>query len=138
MNRHVPAAPHEHGFAPVTSCIGTRPASWSKIPAVLSVLDTCDWVFWVDADTLITNMSTPLERLLPTGPAWNAAVVAVVAAAAATTTTTTAEGRDGKAAGAGLGLGLGGPDLILTADSTGACGTGDSADGSDHEIAGGA
>ncbi|GFR48743.1 hypothetical protein Agub_g10701 [Astrephomene gubernaculifera] len=43
----------------------SRPASWSKIPAVLSVLDSYDWVFWLDADTLITNMSLPLETLLP-------------------------------------------------------------------------
>ncbi|KAG2423866.1 hypothetical protein HXX76_015024 [Chlamydomonas incerta] len=86
----------------------TRPASWSKIPAVLSVLDSSDWVFWVDADTLITNMSTPLEQLLPAGPAW-----AVVAAAGGEA----ANGADVETGGSGLGLG--GPDLILTRDSTG-------------------
>ncbi|PNH02209.1 hypothetical protein TSOC_011826 [Tetrabaena socialis] len=44
---------------------GSRPASWSKIPAVLSVLESYDWVFWMDADTLVTNTTAPLEALLP-------------------------------------------------------------------------
>ena len=47
----------------------SRPASWSKILAVLSALDAYDWVMWVDADILITNTSMPLERLLPAAAA---------------------------------------------------------------------
>ncbi len=45
----------------------SRPASWSKIPAVLSALAAHDWVFWVDADTLVTNPAMALEELLPAG-----------------------------------------------------------------------
>ncbi|KAG2432346.1 hypothetical protein HYH02_012920 [Chlamydomonas schloesseri] len=109
-NKQQYAALHGYRYVDASALLDrTRPASWSKIPAVMSVLDSCDWVFWVDADTLITNMSTPLERLLPAGPVWAAAAGA--------------EGRAGEPVAAGLGLGvglgLGGPDLILTADSTG-------------------
>ncbi len=42
-----------------------RPASWSKIRAVKHHLKQYDWVFWVDADTLITNSSKKVESLLP-------------------------------------------------------------------------
>ncbi|KAK1283491.1 hypothetical protein QJS10_CPB21g00387 [Acorus calamus] len=42
----------------------SRPASWSKILAVRSVLDDHDWVFWNDADILVTNPNITLERIL--------------------------------------------------------------------------
>eukprot|EP00262_Sarcandra_glabra_P003408 TRINITY_DN14088_c0_g1_i2.p1 TRINITY_DN14088_c0_g1~~TRINITY_DN14088_c0_g1_i2.p1 ORF type:complete len:333 (+),score=25.10 TRINITY_DN14088_c0_g1_i2:41-1000(+) len=41
-----------------------RPASWSKIIAVRSHLQKYDWVFWNDADTLVTNSNISLESIL--------------------------------------------------------------------------
>eukprot|EP00198_Chlamydomonas_reinhardtii_P012687 XP_001702024.1 predicted protein [Chlamydomonas reinhardtii] len=112
-NKQQYAALHGYRYVDASDLLDrSRPASWSKILAVLSVLDSCDWVFWVDADTLITNMSTPLERLLPAGPAW--------AAAASAATVAGADAADmADAVATRYGLGLGEPDLILTADSTG-------------------
>ena len=46
----------------------SRPPAWSKIRAVQNLLDNnrkCDWVFWMDADTVIMNSSIALESLLP-------------------------------------------------------------------------
>ncbi|KAG9441430.1 hypothetical protein H6P81_017284 [Aristolochia fimbriata] len=42
----------------------SRPPSWSKILAVRSCLRNYDWVFWNDADTLVTNSSISLENIL--------------------------------------------------------------------------
>jgi hypothetical protein len=42
-----------------------RPASWYKIQAMLQEMnDDCDYVFWMDADTLILNMKQKIEDLL--------------------------------------------------------------------------
>ncbi|XXG45419.1 hypothetical protein AAC387_Pa02g0506 [Persea americana] len=41
-----------------------RPASWSKIIAVKALLPYYDWVFWNDADTLVTNSTISLENIL--------------------------------------------------------------------------
>jgi mannan polymerase II complex MNN10 subunit len=53
----------------------SRPPSWSKIRAVQrlfgwiengsSVEEPCDWVFWMDADTVIMNSDIRLESMLP-------------------------------------------------------------------------
>lgn len=42
----------------------SRPASWSKILAVRSLLPNYDWVLWNDADTLVANPNISLERIL--------------------------------------------------------------------------
>ncbi|OAY78329.1 hypothetical protein ACMD2_19052 [Ananas comosus] len=42
-----------------------RPPSWSKILAVRSLLPSYDWVFWNDADTVITNPNISLVRACP-------------------------------------------------------------------------
>ncbi|XP_072960270.1 uncharacterized alpha-1,2-galactosyltransferase C1289.13c-like [Typha angustifolia] len=42
----------------------SRPPSWSKILAVRSHLRYYDWVFWNDADTLVTNPDVSLESIL--------------------------------------------------------------------------
>lgn len=42
----------------------SRPPSWSKILAVRSKLCFYDWVFWNDADTIITNPEISLENIL--------------------------------------------------------------------------
>lgn len=47
----------------------SRPPAWSKILAVQRLLnDQCDWVFWLDADTMIMNSSIALETILPADP----------------------------------------------------------------------
>jgi galactosyl transferase GMA12/MNN10 family len=45
----------------------TRPPSWSKILAVRRLLteEACDWVFWLDADTVIMNSNKSIEGFLP-------------------------------------------------------------------------
>ena len=45
----------------------TRPPAWSKIRAVQAMLTLyqCEWVLWLDADTVIMNSSIPLESILP-------------------------------------------------------------------------
>jgi len=43
-----------------------RPAPWSKVLAILEVLRTyqCDWVFWTDADAIITNPEIPVDGII--------------------------------------------------------------------------
>lgn len=44
----------------------TRPASWFKILAVKEAFrNGCDWVFWMDSDSLIMNSEIRLEDILP-------------------------------------------------------------------------
>ena len=45
----------------------SRPASWSKIRAVQRLLreEGCDWVFWLDADTVVMNSNKKVEDFLP-------------------------------------------------------------------------
>ncbi|ERM94936.1 uncharacterized alpha-1,2-galactosyltransferase C1289.13c isoform X1 [Amborella trichopoda] len=42
----------------------SRPPSWSKILAVKAHLHNYDWIFWNDADSLITNSNVSLEQVL--------------------------------------------------------------------------
>lgn len=65
----------------------SRPPSWSKIRAARRLLteEDCDWVYWMDADTVIMNSAKRIEDFLPApetgidlilseqkGPSWNA------------------------------------------------------------------
>ena len=63
----------------------SRPPSWSKIRAAQRLLqnEDCDWVFWMDADTVIMNSTIRIEDFLPSadvdlvltqqkGASWNA------------------------------------------------------------------
>ena len=45
----------------------TRPPSWSKIKAAQRLLneENCDWVFWLDADTVVMNSAKKIEDFLP-------------------------------------------------------------------------
>ena len=45
----------------------SRPPSWSKIRAVRRLLteENCDWVFWMDADTVFMNSHKRIEDFLP-------------------------------------------------------------------------
>ena len=61
-----------HGYRLVDSSPfldNTRPPSWSKIVAVRRLLiqekENCDWVVWLDADTVIMNPSKKFEDFLP-------------------------------------------------------------------------
>ncbi|MFO1458498.1 MAG: glycosyltransferase family 9 protein [Verrucomicrobiota bacterium] len=47
----------------------SRPMSWSKVTAVLELLEsgTADWVFWVDADAFILNPEVDVRTLLVPG-----------------------------------------------------------------------
>lgn len=49
----------------------SRPASWSKIRAVQRLLnqEACDWVFWLDADTVVMNSYKKVEDFLPAADA---------------------------------------------------------------------
>ncbi|KAJ0967267.1 hypothetical protein J5N97_024184 [Dioscorea zingiberensis] len=42
----------------------SRPPAWSKILAVRSRLSSYDWVFWNDADTVVTNPAISLESVI--------------------------------------------------------------------------
>jgi len=39
-----------------------RPASWSKLRFVLEALQSAEWVYWSDADSLVMNSVIPLTR----------------------------------------------------------------------------
>ena len=48
-----------------------RPAQWSKIKAVQRLFaadQNCDWVLWMDADTLFMNTEKKIEDFLPSDP----------------------------------------------------------------------
>ena len=45
-----------------------RPPAWSKILAAQDALQgNCDWVFWMDPDSLIMAQETRIEEILPAG-----------------------------------------------------------------------
>jgi mannan polymerase II complex MNN10 subunit len=45
----------------------SRPPSWSKIKAAQRLLneENCDWVFWLDADTVVMNSEKTVQAFLP-------------------------------------------------------------------------
>eukprot|EP01114_Cavostelium_apophysatum_P012599 TRINITY_DN2859_c0_g1_i2.p1 TRINITY_DN2859_c0_g1~~TRINITY_DN2859_c0_g1_i2.p1 ORF type:complete len:315 (+),score=49.00 TRINITY_DN2859_c0_g1_i2:43-987(+) len=51
-----------------SSLDSTRPLIWTKVKAVQQVIESktihCDWIAWLDVDTLIMNMSIPLESFI--------------------------------------------------------------------------
>ncbi|XP_078153613.1 alpha-1,2-galactosyltransferase gmh3-like [Carex rostrata] len=54
-----------YGFVDATTLVDrSRPPNWSKILAIQSSLRFYDWVFWNDADTVITNLDVSLESIL--------------------------------------------------------------------------
>ena len=57
---------HGYGFVCFDDKIDhQRPASWSKIPAICTVMGQgADWVFWTDADSLIMRPDIPLETFI--------------------------------------------------------------------------
>jgi len=67
------AAKHKYTIIDASNWIDpSRPPAWSKIQAVKRLLTLpehydCDWVMWMDADTLIMDSQVKLESLLPAG-----------------------------------------------------------------------
>ncbi|KAH9321812.1 hypothetical protein KI387_016451, partial [Taxus chinensis] len=58
---------HRHGYDFIDASIvldRQRPPSWSKILAVRAFLPDYDWIFWNDADSLVTNPDITLEDIL--------------------------------------------------------------------------
>ena len=60
----------------------SRPPAWSKIRAVQALFDDnhmdqqpCDWVLWMDADTVIMNSNVRIEDFLPADPTKDLIVV---------------------------------------------------------------
>ena len=63
-----------HGYAlevQRTPLVASRPAHWSKLPAIRRLLDRYDFVFWMDLDSLFTNPTLKIEQaiaVLEAGP----------------------------------------------------------------------
>jgi hypothetical protein len=58
-----------HGYVYIeetSSLNASRPTAWSKILAVKRHLPRFDWLFWTDADSLVTNPDVRLEAFLDT------------------------------------------------------------------------
>lgn len=55
-----------HGYRLIVaeSHDSSRPAAWTKIPLLLQHLSDFDWMFWTDADSVITNPDVRLEEFL--------------------------------------------------------------------------
>ena len=55
------------GYDVISEC-GTldpeRPPAWSKILLLRKLLDSYDWLYWIDADALIMNPETRLEDII--------------------------------------------------------------------------
>jgi hypothetical protein len=64
------AAKHNYKLIDASDWIDpSRPPAWSKIRAVQRLLNDpeydCEWVVWLDSDTLVMNSNVKLESLLP-------------------------------------------------------------------------
>ncbi|KAK1678404.1 hypothetical protein QYE76_039252 [Lolium multiflorum] len=65
-NRRAYAAVHGYGLAvlPPEAVDRSRPPAWSKVLALRAHLHRHHWLFWNDADTLVTNPDIALETIL--------------------------------------------------------------------------
>ncbi|XP_066399020.1 probable alpha-1,6-mannosyltransferase MNN10 [Miscanthus floridulus] len=65
-NKRAYAAAHGYGLValPASAVDPSRPPSWSKVLALRTHLRHHHWLFWNDADTLVTNPDIPLDRIL--------------------------------------------------------------------------
>uniref|UniRef100_A0ACD5WRT4 Uncharacterized protein n=1 Tax=Avena sativa TaxID=4498 RepID=A0ACD5WRT4_AVESA len=65
-NRRAYAAVHGYGLAvlPPQAVDPSRPPAWSKVLALRALLHRHHWLFWNDADTLVTNPDIALEMIL--------------------------------------------------------------------------
>ena len=67
-NKQRYAAKHGYHLYDESDALDTsRPPSWSKIRAARRLLteEHCDWVFWMDADTVIMNSHKRIQDFLP-------------------------------------------------------------------------
>lgn len=58
------AKQHGYDLHMFNESVGGRHPSWTKIPAVLSLMDSYDWIFGIDMDTIILNHGISLESFL--------------------------------------------------------------------------
>ncbi|KAH7288561.1 hypothetical protein KP509_31G031500 [Ceratopteris richardii] len=64
-NKRSYAKRHGYDFIDASSLLDrSRPPSWSKILAVRKHLPHYDWVFWNDADSLVTNPTIALDDII--------------------------------------------------------------------------
>ncbi|KAH9324959.1 hypothetical protein KI387_005137 [Taxus chinensis] len=64
-NKKSYAQSHGYDFIDASDAVDkNRPPSWSKILAVRNNLPNYDWIFWNDADSLVTNPNIYLEDVL--------------------------------------------------------------------------
>ncbi|RLN35793.1 putative alpha-1,6-mannosyltransferase MNN10 [Panicum miliaceum] len=65
-NKRAYAAAHGYRLValPASAVDPARPPSWSKVLALRAHLRRHHWLFWNDADTLVTNPEIPLESIL--------------------------------------------------------------------------
>ncbi|WVZ62863.1 hypothetical protein U9M48_012557 [Paspalum notatum var. saurae] len=65
-NKRAYAAAHGYGLVslPASAVDPGRPPSWSKVLALRAQLRHHDWLFWNDADTLVTNPEISLDQIL--------------------------------------------------------------------------
>jgi len=67
QNKYEYAMKNNYSFLCFRSYEGyDRPASWFKVPLILSLLENYDWIFWTDADSLITNFNKKIEDIIET------------------------------------------------------------------------
>lgn len=63
-NKREYAERHGYGFHCPRECRTGRPPAWEKVFVVGEALARSEWVWWLDADAIVTNFETPLESLL--------------------------------------------------------------------------
>ena len=73
-NKRAYAEKHGYGFVAETQVFHEkggdgkdkpdRPAPWTKIPLILRLMSEYNWIFWTDADAVITNPEIKLESLI--------------------------------------------------------------------------
>ena len=64
-NKSTYAYRHVYGFMCSDKTLDpTRPPAWSKLLLVLQAMERFDWVFWSDADAVITAMDRKLDEFM--------------------------------------------------------------------------
>jgi len=59
------AAKHNYGFVSESKILDeTRPPAWSKIKLIQRMIEDYDWVWWLDADAVITKLDKKLESII--------------------------------------------------------------------------
>jgi inositol phosphorylceramide mannosyltransferase catalytic subunit len=65
LNHRAYAQKHNYGYYPCRfNPAINRPASWGKLLVLMSQFKTNDWLFWIDADAVFTNMDKKIEDFI--------------------------------------------------------------------------